>query len=229
MIFPNTIVALSLGAFTAVSALPGSPAVKDIQVRQNDRWESESGDGNVRITAGSDKVNWGTMRPSEALEEIKNHCASNGCHGNDVLTVKSQIPGSARLEDHDINISVEGSFAKEGEKGSLDDLVDIAKELVKAAVETAEERTSDKICTTWTMCGPQDYFDVELFMQTDRIIVRVEDDDGNLQANMAISISTSTAADGDWCEDITSIGSTAAGLVGAVGGGVFSLASLFCG
>ncbi|KAL2209370.1 hypothetical protein CC79DRAFT_1367556 [Sarocladium strictum] len=229
MIFTKSVAVLSLGAVATVSAFPSSPAVQHIDIRDDDRWESESGDGNVRITAGSERINWGTMKPSEALEKIKDHCATNGCHGDDVLTVTSQIPGDARLEDHDINISVEGSFAKEGAQGSLNDLVDIAKELVKASFEVEEQRTSDKICTTWTMCGPQDYHDVELFLQTNRIIIRVEDDDGNQQANMAIRITTGASADGDWCSDITSIGSTVAGLVGGVGGGVFSLAGLFCG
>lgn len=66
-------------------------------------------------------------------------------------------------------------------------------------------------------------------MQMDWIIVWVEDDDGNLQVNMVISILISMVVDGDWCEDIMSIGSMVVGFVGVVGGGVFSLVSLFCG
>jgi hypothetical protein len=62
MIIAKSVAALSLGAIATVSALPGSPAVNQIEIREDDRWESESGDGNVRITAGSDKYDCRSRR-----------------------------------------------------------------------------------------------------------------------------------------------------------------------
>lgn len=96
---------------------------------RKDKWENPDG-GNTDVQVGDKKINWGSKPPWDALNEIKDHCLSNGCNGDDKLTVKTKILDGDTLDEGEISISIDGTFAEEGEDGNIDQLTD----LVKAAV-----------------------------------------------------------------------------------------------
>lgn len=96
---------------------------------QEQLWESDS--GNVRMDAGDGTINWGSTPPWVVLKEIKDHCSSVGCHGDDVLEVDTElITRDNGHSDAKVQVSVEGSFQSAGNLGSLENLVDLAAELV---------------------------------------------------------------------------------------------------
>jgi hypothetical protein len=100
-------------------------------VNAQDGWENSDGEGNVRIAVHDETFNWGTTLPSEALDQIKDHCSSVGCHSGDKLYVSTGIVDGFDLQDRDLELSIQGSFSVNDELGSLEELVEIAKEVVK--------------------------------------------------------------------------------------------------
>jgi hypothetical protein len=98
---------------------------------QAQRWENPEGTGNVRIAAQDETFNWGTTLPSEALNRIKEHCSNVGCHSGDKLYVDTTIISVNSKFDRQLELSIQGSFSENDEIGSLEDLVEIAKEVVK--------------------------------------------------------------------------------------------------
>lgn len=95
-------------------------------ITRKDKWENPDG-GNTDVQVGDKKINWGSKPPWDALNEIKDHCLSNGCNGDDKLTVKTKILDGDTLDEGDITISIEGTFARDDEDGNIDQLTDLVK------------------------------------------------------------------------------------------------------
>lgn len=56
----------------------------------------------------------------------------------------------------------------------------------------------------------------------------MENDDGDIRAFLDLSLSVDSEDWSGFCSELTTIGATLGGAVGAVGGSIFSLAGLFC-
>lgn len=112
---------------------------------QDDKWEESNGEGNIRIACEDETFNWGTTLPSEALDQIKQHCSSVGCHAGDKLYVPTGIVDGFDMMDRELELSIQGSFSVNDDMGSLEELVEIAKEVVKGNHELKH--------TTWNDSG----------------------------------------------------------------------------
>lgn len=94
-----------------------------------EEWRSEDG-GNIRMEAGDETINWGSTPPWNIIHEIKDHCSSIGCHGNNELEADTEFVHQNSHFDGTITVSIEASFMADGEVGSLDNMVDLAAELI---------------------------------------------------------------------------------------------------
>lgn len=102
-------------------AFPTGPTL----VRRDD-WKNPDG-GNTNVQVGDKKVNWGSKPPWDALNEIKEHCLSNGCNSEDKLKIKTKIFDEDKVNEGEITIAAEGDFALKGEDGNIEQLTDLAK------------------------------------------------------------------------------------------------------
>lgn len=116
--------ALALAALST-QAQAGPLSLAKLLAR-DDQWENDDG-GNTKVTIGDKKINWGEYKPEDALDEIKDHCQSNGCNGGKLLKLDTAVKGDSEMVGATIKISVEGSFDDDGD-GTLENLVDLAKE-----------------------------------------------------------------------------------------------------
>jgi hypothetical protein len=62
----------------------------------------------------------------------------------------------------------------------------------------------------------------------EEVHITVQNDDGDIRAFLDLTLSVDSEDWPGFCGELTSIGSTLGGAVGAVGGSIFSLAGLFC-
>ena len=237
----------ALLAATAASAFLGAQA---------QTWENSEEDGNVRIAVHDDTFNWGTTLPSEALDQIKDHCSSVGCHSGDKLYVPTGIVDGWTLHDRDLELSIQASFSVNDEIGSLEELVEIAKEVVKGNHELRHYTYNDSgrwcdapsnvgcvrklhcsdlgeqerlMLTNVSIAGQHDDPVAEQFYTTNQIHIRVDEGTG---PDLLIMISVAESDSGaPWCENIGAAGAAIAGGLSAnpMVGSAFSLASLICG
>lgn len=240
---------------SAAAAFAG--LIAPIALAQEREWTSNDG-GNLRMEAGDSTINWGSTPPWNIIRQIKDHCSSIGCHGNNELEADTEFVHQASHFDGTVTVSVEASFQSDGELGSLDNLVDLAAELIAEGESyEVEERfwhtgpcrgsridpcsskfrhtsTEQVKAPKLTECFPHTAMEthsIDQYFQTNQIMVRYEDEDGGANAYLHIWVEATRHDDDNsgWCDLITTIGGAVSGAVGqGVAGGAFSLASLGC-
>ena len=124
-----------------------------------DGWSSSdpvpSGSYNVSSALSDSTTNWGRAPPWDALDTIKDNCISLGCNTADPITYDTQVIDGPNLVDAQITMTVDADANDDGQPGSLDDLVEIAKTVVANGNYDCH-RNSPYQSDTPDNCGPLD-------------------------------------------------------------------------
>ncbi|RSL54040.1 hypothetical protein CEP53_007545 [Fusarium sp. AF-6] len=210
-----------------------SAAVLAIGVATDDVWTNPDG-GNTHVDIGNNKVAYGYTPPWYAFDKIKEECPSNGCNSENKIEYATGVIQNGEMRSAIITLAVEGSFNGAGEQGNRDDLVEIVKAVSGASQYDFEQGVSYYVgngCAVsgFIPCSPGKKEYADQYTATDLIVVRVENDDGSLLADMSVSIKVDVDDGGEGvCDTITSVGGAIAGAINGLAGGVFSLAALAC-
>ncbi|KAH7250383.1 hypothetical protein B0J15DRAFT_560845 [Fusarium solani] len=218
-----------------------SAALLAIGAAAEDPWTNPDG-GNTHVDIGNKKVAYGYTPPWYAFDKIKEECPSNGCNSENKIEYATGGIQNGEMRPAIITLAVEGSFNGVGEQGSRDDMVEIVKAVSGASQYDFEQGVSYYVgngCAVWglfpvlvrldsrELAGKKEYADQ--YTATDLIVVRVENEDGGLLADMSVSIKVDVDDGGEGvCDTITSVGGAIAGAINGLAGGVFSLAALAC-
>jgi len=84
-------------------------------------------DGFATVEYGDGKLNYGHRVPSSILDVIRDDCGQTSCNPAGSYGFSALVINSDRANDVSYTISVEGSFALEGERGSKTQLLELAK------------------------------------------------------------------------------------------------------
>ncbi|KAL2684912.1 hypothetical protein Neosp_006005 [[Neocosmospora] mangrovei] len=199
-----------------------SAALLAIGVAAEDAWTNPDG-GNTHVDIGNKKVAYGYTPPWYAFDKIKEECPSNGCNSENKIEYATGVIQNGEMRPATITLAVEGSFNGFGEQGSRDDLVEIVKAVSGASQYDFEQGVSYYVGNA----GKKEYADQ--YTATDLIVVRVENEDGSLLADMSVSIKVDVDDGGEGvCDTITSVSGAIAGAINGLAGGIFSLAALAC-
>lgn len=104
----------------------GAAAATTWNYRRASSWSNPDG-GNTKADLADHKVNYGSTPPWDALDKIKDHCLSNGCSSDSKFEIDTNVVKDDQLIGAKIKIAVGGSFNDPGQEGSLDQLVEIVK------------------------------------------------------------------------------------------------------
>jgi hypothetical protein len=102
---------------------------KSLTARQDDDdviWTNQEG-GFATVEYGDGKLNYGARVPSTILDVLRDECGQTSCNPSGGYGFSSLVVNSDRPNDASYTISVEGSFATDGERGSKAQLLELAK------------------------------------------------------------------------------------------------------
>lgn len=227
----------------ALLALTGTTAAQT--------WKNPDG-GNTRADISDTKINYGSTPPWYAFDRIKEECLSTGCSSAKSFEYKTDYVVSGSFKQGNLLVSVDGSFNDEGEEGNLDQLVEIVKSVAGGSPYDYTQGKTYYIGNGCGLSGPTpcdrkcntrpstrvhcadikiagDKYEMDEYIATDMISVRVEAEDGGMLADMTVFVEVEIGeTKSGVCSMITTVGSTIGGLVSGIAGGIFSLASLGC-
>lgn len=118
--------------------------------------------GDVQITFGDGKMEYGHLVPSSTLSVIQDECGQQtSCKPDQTFKHTAWIVNSDRGYDYDIEMRVDGTWNLEGQKGSLSQLLELAKKGMENLYEQgAAELTqgvsyvkADDLCPAWQTRG----------------------------------------------------------------------------
>lgn len=108
-------------AGTAIAA----PLLEERQISGGEeRWSNEDG-GNVIVAFGGGRVSFGTIAPKEMVQIIRDECLSIACKPNQDYTKDTIDVVSLTGFEKEMKMVVEGTFAADGQKGDLNQLLSI--------------------------------------------------------------------------------------------------------
>ncbi|KAM0418707.1 hypothetical protein ACHAPT_012406 [Fusarium lateritium] len=202
-------------------------------VAADDAWTNPDG-GNTHVDIGDKKVAYGYTPPWYAFDKIKEECPSNGCNSENKIEYSTGVIQDGEMRSATITISVEGSFNDAGEQGNRDDLVEIVKAVAGASPYDFEAgvtyRTGNGcVVSGFIPCDPGNEEHADQYTATSLIVVRVENDDGSLLADMSVSVKVDVDdAGAGVCSTLTTAGAAISGAISGLASGIFALAGLAC-
>lgn len=122
---PATLLSIQAAAVLAAPVADKSP----LSARQGGTiiWEpEEEGSGFATVEYGDGMLNYGARVPSTILDIIRDECGQTSCNPSGGFGFSTRVVNSDRASDRSYTISVQGSFALEGQ-GSKEQLLELAK------------------------------------------------------------------------------------------------------
>lgn len=112
-----------------------------------EEWKNPDG-GNTYVTIGSKSIKWGTTKPWEALDKLK-ECTDLGCNGDKVLEVDTDLVSDDGRNPAKIKISAEGSLDPTSPTAKLENMV----ELIKKVAEKGPKEVKNEAYHAVGTCG----------------------------------------------------------------------------
>ena len=127
----------ALTLFSAVSALTMPAALVEpysaIEERQGtELWKNDDG-GNIQVSVGDGKLNFGHVVPSSTLDLIINECTESACKPNQALEMETRLVTVRQIMGimTKVELEVEGQFAPDGNPEDRNQLIDIARSVMQ--------------------------------------------------------------------------------------------------
>ncbi|KAM0276658.1 hypothetical protein ACHAQH_006519 [Verticillium albo-atrum] len=206
-------------------------AMASTSFAQDTPWVNPAG-GNIEAEIGDTRMDFGTTPPWMVLDAIKEHCSNTGCASGESIDVGTILVEGGFGGDTRVKMDVSGTFNNVGQPGDKNQLVEIAKAIVASnhGFEAAQPYQPGACIVTRDGCRyNEDLIRVDQYTGTKSVIVRWEDDDGNLISFLNVGFSLPDAMEQDGiCAGIIGIAGAIAAAVQPLTGGLFALLSIGC-
>lgn len=120
---PTTLLSMQAAAVFAAPVADGNSLV----AKQKTQIYGPVEDGFATVEYGDGKLNYGARVPSTILDVISDECGQTSCNPSGGYGFSTLVINSDRASDVSYTISVEGSFALDGQRGSKSQLLELAK------------------------------------------------------------------------------------------------------
>jgi hypothetical protein len=114
--------------------MPAQNAMSAFETRQEEElWKNPDGSGNIAVSVGDGKLDFGHVVPSTTLDKVLNDCTLTSCKPNEPYKVETRLVTAEGIMGimTNVELTVEAQFAPDGNEGDKKQLVDIAKSIMQ--------------------------------------------------------------------------------------------------